>query len=198
VTVRGDPEVMLGSADCLSGDVSVSAPDGGEAVRVIIERDYPAVWRFLRRLGVPGSEADDVAQRVFARVLAKGAEVRAGAERAYLMRAAFRAALEEQRTRKRARSRAGEVDFDAVPSTVPQPDEAMVQHQRLELLDRALATLPTELRAVLLLFEIEGLTFTEIAVALQLPRGTVASRIRRARELFAAAVRRDGMRTALK
>jgi RNA polymerase sigma-70 factor, ECF subfamily len=198
VTVQADSEVTLSTADCLSGDVSAASSEGRAAVHVVIERDYPAVWRFLRRLGVPSSEADDVAQRVFARVLAKGAEVQAGSERAYLMRAAFRAALEEQRSRKRARSRAGEMDLDAVPSMVPQPDEAMVQRQRLELLDRALGTLPTELRAVLLLFEIEGLTFTEIAVALQLPRGTVASRIRRARELFADAVRRDGMRTALK
>jgi RNA polymerase sigma-70 factor (ECF subfamily) len=192
---------MLSAAGCLSSDVSdVSAvsPDGEAAVRLVIERDYPAVWRFLRRLGVPESEADDVAQRVFARVLAKGAEVQAGAERAYLMRAAFRAALEEQRSRKRTRSRVGEVDLEAVPSMVPQPDEAIAQRQELELLDRALATLPTELRAVLMLFEIEGLTFTEIAVALQLPRGTVASRIRRGRDLFADAVRRDGMRRARK
>jgi RNA polymerase sigma-70 factor, ECF subfamily len=189
---------MLSAAGCLSNDVSAVSTDGESAVRVVIERDYPAVWRFLRRLGVPESEADDVSQRVFARVLAKGAEVQAGAERAYLMRAAFRAALEEQRSRKRVRSRTGEVDIEAVASTVPQPDEAIAQRQQLELLDRALATLPTELRAVLMLFEIEGLTFSEIAVALQLPRGTVASRIRRGRDLFADAVRRDGMRRARK
>jgi RNA polymerase sigma-70 factor (ECF subfamily) len=198
VTAHADPEAMLSAAACLSSDVSAASPNGEAAVRLVIERDYPAVWRFLRRLGVPESEADDVAQRVFARVLAKGAEVQAGSERAYLMRAAFRAALEEQRSRKRARSRAGDVDLDAVPSAVPQPDEAIAQRQQLELLDRALATLPTELRAVLMLFEIEGLTFTEIAVALQLPRGTVASRVRRGRDLFADAVRRDGTRKARK
>jgi len=168
-----------------------------EAVHAIVEREYAAVWRFLRRLGVPESDADDTAQRVFARVLAKRGEVRSGAERAYLMRAAFRAALEDQRARQRVRARSTSVDVDVVHSPSPQPDEAFAQRQQLELLDRAVAALPTELRAVLMLFEIEGLSFTEIALALELPRGTVASRVRRARELFADAVRRDRFRSAL-
>ncbi|HKO51371.1 MAG TPA: sigma-70 family RNA polymerase sigma factor [Polyangiaceae bacterium] len=172
-------------------------PAEDDTVHAIVEREYAAVWRFLRRLGVPDSDADDTAQRVFARVLAKRGEVQPGAERAYLMRAAFRAALEDQRSRQRARARSGSVDLEVVRSPSPQPDEAFAQRQQLELLDRALAALPTELRAVLMLFEIEGLSFTEIALALELPRGTVASRVRRARELFAEAVRRDRLRSAL-
>jgi RNA polymerase sigma-70 factor, ECF subfamily len=46
------------------------------------------------------------------------------------------------------------------------------------------------LRAVFTLSELEELTFTEIALALELPRGTVASRVRRAKERFVQAVRR--------
>jgi len=181
----------------LPAGIEHSAQPADDSVHVIVEREYAAVWRFLRRLGVPDSDADDTAQRVFARVLAKRGEVRPGAERAYLMRAAFRAALEDQRSRQRARVRSAGVDLDVVLSPSPQPDEAFAQRQQLELLDRALAALPTELRAVLMLFEIEGLSFTEIALALELPRGTVASRVRRARELFADAVRRDRLRSAL-
>lgn len=168
-----------------------------DPLHAIVAREYAAVWRFLRRLGVPELDADDTAQRVFARVLAKGGEVQSGAERAYLMRAAFRAALEDQRSRQRARARTANLDLDVVHSPSPQPDEAFAQRQQLELLDHALAALPTELRAVLMLFEIEGLSFSEIALALELPRGTVASRVRRARELFADAVRRDRLRSAL-
>lgn len=172
-------------------------PAAVDTVYAIVQREYAAVWRFLRRLGVPESDADDAAQRVFARVLAKRGEVQPGAERAYLMRAAFRAALEDQRSRQRARARSANVDVDVVLSPSPQPDEAVAQRQQLELLDRALARLPTEFRAVLMLFEIEGLSFSEIALALELPRGTVASRVRRARELFGEAVRRDRFRSAL-
>ena len=159
-------------------------------VSQLIAREYAAVWRFLRRLGVSTSEVDDTAQRMFARVLSQGERIQPGSERAYLMRAAFRAALEQQRDKKRRLSRASEVAIDDISSAWPGPDQSLAQRQELELLDRALAELPAEMRAVLTLFELEGLTFTEISVALQLPRGTVASRVRRARERFSQAVRR--------
>jgi RNA polymerase sigma-70 factor (ECF subfamily) len=156
----------------------------------LVSREYASVWRFLRRLGVSVSEVDDATQRVFARVLAQGERIQSGSERAYLMRAAFRAALEQQRAKKRWLSRASEVDIDATSSHLPGPDQSLVQREALELLDRALAELAPDLRAVLTLFELEELTFSEIAVALELPRGTVASRVRRAREHFTRAVRR--------
>jgi RNA polymerase sigma-70 factor (ECF subfamily) len=70
-----------------------------ERVAELIASEYASVWRFLRRLGVPASDVDDTAQRVFARVLAKANRIQPGSERAYLMRASFRAALEQQRTR---------------------------------------------------------------------------------------------------
>jgi RNA polymerase sigma-70 factor (ECF subfamily) len=158
----------------------------------LIGREYPAVWRFLRRLGVSAGEVDDTAQRVFARVLAQGERIKPGSERAYLMRAAFRAALEQQRDDKRWRSRASAVDIDDTSSPLPGPDRSLALREDLALLDRALLRLAPELRAVLTLFELEGLTFTEISLALSLPRGTVASRVRRAREEFTQAVQRLG------
>ena len=161
-----------------------------ERVGELIAREYASVWRFLRRLGVPASDVDDTAQRVFARVLAKANRIQPGSERAYLMRAAFRAALEQQRARKRQAARAIELDVDETLSAYPPPEQTLLEREDLALLDRALGTLPEDLRAALTLFEIEGLTFTEIAVALEVPRGTVASRVRRARERFTEALRR--------
>jgi len=159
-------------------------------VAELIAAEFASVWRFLRRLGVPASDVDDTAQRVFARVLAKAKQIQPGSERAYLMRTAFRAALEQQRTRKRQAARAIELDVDETLSACPPPDQTLLEREDLALLDRALGTLPEDLRAALTLFEIEGLTFTEIAVALEIPRGTVASRVRRARERFTEALRR--------
>ena len=161
-----------------------------ERVGELIAREYASVWRFRRRLGVPASDVDDTAQRVFARVLAKANRIQPGSERAYLMRAAFRAALEQQRARKRQAARAIELDVDETLSAYPPPEQTLLEREDLALLDRALGTLPEDLRAALTLFEIEGLTFTEIAVALEVPRGTVASRVRRARERFTEALRR--------
>jgi RNA polymerase sigma-70 factor, ECF subfamily len=177
----------------LDGPVAESATETVSArteVDELVAREYPAVWRFLRRLGVPEAQVDDAAQRVFARVLAQRERVAVGSARAYLMRAAFRSALEEQRANKRWLSRATETDAEALSSEAPAPDQALSQRQELALLDRALRELSPELRAVFTLSELEELTFSEIAVALQLPRGTVASRVRRAKECFTHAVRR--------
>lgn len=167
-----------------------AGPVSEERVAELIASEYASVWRFLRRLGVPASDVDDTAQRVFARVLAKANRIQPGSERAYLMRAAFRAALEQQRARKRQAARAIELDVDETLSACPPPEQALLEREDLALLDRALGTLPEDLRAALTLFEIEGLTFSEIAVALEVPRGTVASRVRRARERFTEALRR--------
>jgi RNA polymerase sigma-70 factor (ECF subfamily) len=156
----------------------------------LVASEYAAVWRFLRRLGVPARDVDDTAQRVFARVLAKANRIQPGSERAYLMRAAFRAALEQQRAHKRQAARAIDLEVDETLSAYPLPEQILLEREDLALLDRALATLPDDLRAALTLFEIEGLTFSEIAVALDIPRGTVASRVRRARERFTEALRR--------
>jgi RNA polymerase sigma-70 factor (ECF subfamily) len=58
------------------------------------------------------------------------------------------------------------------------------------MLDRALEAMPMDLRKVFVLFDLEELTTTEVANVLRLPRGTVASRLRRAREVFRATVLR--------
>jgi RNA polymerase sigma-70 factor (ECF subfamily) len=156
----------------------------------VVARDYALVWRFLRRLGVPQDGVDDAAHLVFARVLARAEIIVPGCERAYLMKAAYHAAFESQRQGQRARSRAASIEPDELSDPALASDEALEQRRRRELLDRALDELPPEARAVFTLFELEEMTFTEIAEALSLPRGTVASRLRRARELFTQAVRR--------
>ena len=67
-------------------------------------------------------------------------------------------------------------------------DEELDANRRKQLLSEVLFALPEELRLVLVLQTIEGLSKREVAEALQIPEGTVASRVRRARELFRAAL----------
>lgn len=159
-------------------------------VREIVERDYSLVWRFLRRLGVSAVHVDDAAQLAFARVLARSDVIQSGCERAYLMKAALHVSFEYRRAHRRAVERTADVDLDELGCSGPSPDEELTRRRERELLDRALDRLPTELRAVLTLFELEGMSFGEIAEALEIPRGTVASRVRRAREQFTEAVHR--------
>jgi RNA polymerase sigma factor (sigma-70 family) len=69
-------------------------------------------------------------------------------------------------------------------------EEALDRRRQIELLDRALARLDPDLLEVFVLFEIEGLTTPEVAALIEIPLGTVASRLRRARESFRDVVAR--------
>jgi RNA polymerase sigma-70 factor (ECF subfamily) len=77
---------------------------------------------------------------------------------------------------------------DEGPSPWPRPDELADRKRAVEALDAVLAELPVELRVIFILFELEGITMREIAEITEIPPGTVASRLRRAREQFRALV----------
>ncbi len=69
-------------------------------------------------------------------------------------------------------------------AVVDNPEELLERRQTRALLDEVLETMPLPQRSVFVLFELEGMTTPEIAESLDLPLGTAASRLRRARELF--------------
>ena len=71
----------------------------------------------------------------------------------------------------------------------PGADQQLEDARARQMLDDVLDRLPLELRAVLVLADLEELTMARIATLLGLPAGTVASRLRRARELFVAEAR---------
>lgn len=159
-------------------------------IHEVVTRDYAVVWRFLRRLGVPPNDVDDATQIALARTLARSELIAPDCERSYLMRTAYHLSFEYRRATQRNLARAAGVDVDELAAREAAPDAALQRQRDRKLLDQALDRLPTELRAVLTLFELEGMTFTEIASVLEIPRGTVASRLRRARGEFKRAVSR--------
>jgi RNA polymerase sigma-70 factor, ECF subfamily len=65
------------------------------------------------------------------------------------------------------------------------PEAQLIQQQTVEQVRRALETLPTDFREVLVLRELEGLSYKEIAAIVGIPLGTVMSRLARARERLA-------------
>jgi RNA polymerase sigma-70 factor (ECF subfamily) len=151
----------------------------------MIASDYRLIWRVLRRLGVPADGADDATQQVFLIAAERLDDIAERSERAFAFGTALRVA--QSLRRKAARLPASE-DGDLRASLLPGPDELTDQKRARELLDRVLEALPFELRSVFVLFELEGQTSPEIAALLELPLGTVASRLRRAREQFAQRV----------
>jgi len=101
--------------------------------------------------------------------------------RGWIYRIAINRALDALRRSPRS------VDLDspemeaALPGTMPDPEDAAIQRESVERVRRAVLALPEASRAVLILREYEQLSYQEIAAALNIPVGTVMSRLNYAR-----------------
>jgi len=154
----------------------------------MMRESFDLVWRVLRRLGVPAVAAEDAAQEVFLVAARRIDEIAPGSEQSYLYGTALRVAQAFRRRDARDAARRAEYDDERSPGA-RTPEELLDTRERLEILDAALARLEDDERSVFVLFELEGLTLTEIAELTGSPRGTVASRLRRARSRFVRALR---------
>lgn len=158
-----------------------SAAERKARLERMIAADYRLIFRLLRRLGVPSQNVDDATQQVFLVAAERLDDIREGSERAFAYGTALRVA---QASRRRAGREHLGADPDQSASAQADPDVLAEQSRARERLDVVLDALPLELRSVFVLFECEGLTSPEIAELTQVPLGTVASRLRRARERF--------------
>jgi RNA polymerase sigma-70 factor (ECF subfamily) len=159
-------------------------------LRALFTTHYGSIWRLLRRLGVHSAQLDDAAQEVFWVAARRVNDIKVGSEHSFLYGVALRVAAQEW---KKRRTSAPLADVETIPRLTdlgPSPEEQLVQRQARELLDEVLDALPPELRTVFVLFELEGLEVRAIAELEEIPVGTAASRLRRAREEFSAISKR--------
>ena len=152
-------------------------------LRAMVIEHGTFVARTLRNLGVPARDLDDCVQRVYIVADRRLDDIRTGCERAFLFRSAAHIAAHARRNLARKRE---VLEEDPLPVRAPpvQPDELTERKQFRELLDSVLASLSEDLRSVFVLHTFEEMTMAEIAELLELPPGTVASRLRRARSVF--------------
>lgn len=188
----GDP--LIASAP-LHAEEPVARAEAQTRVESMVHSHYRLVWRLLRWLGVPRNELDDVTQDVFWLASQRMDQIRLGSEWPYL----FGVALRKAASARRAASAYGSIvdleHYDAAAS-LPLPDQQMEQGQARELLYEVLQGMSEDSRLVFALFELEELEITEIARLLEIPVGTVGSRLRRAREEFSREARRVRARVA--
>ncbi len=155
----------------------------------IFDEHAPFVWRALRRLGVDEADVEDVCQEVYLVAHRKlgGFEHRSSI-RTWIYGISVRVASDY---RKSARRRREEV-VDAPPEqAMPPPQiEGIAEHEARAILDRALARLDADKRAVFVLFELEELPMTEVAEAVGCPVQTAYARLYAARKLVEAELRR--------
>jgi RNA polymerase sigma-70 factor (ECF subfamily) len=189
--MTGQPS--LDGADVAPGENSASprAGEGPVSFQTIYEEQFRFVWRSLRRLGVPESDVADATQDVFIVVHRRLGEFeRRSKVSTWLYGICYRLA----RDRRRAAHVRRRVD-DEGPIEERADDRADVaaaaeRRQGLELLEAILDDLPIEQRAVFTLFELDAMGGETIAETLEIPLGTVYSRLRLAREGFRRALAR--------
>ena len=183
-----------------SFDSSASTRDASvERVRALVKEHHAFVWRTVRRLGLPEDAADDAAQQVFVVLARRIDEVARGAEKSFLYRTAANVTADMRRryaVRRRVEAPTEEGTAPEVADSAESAEERLDRAAARALLAEAIESLPDDVREVFVLFELEGLTSPEIATLTGVPEGTVASRLRRAREKFMEIIKRLKARRA--
>ncbi len=158
--------------------------------RGMVDAYFDVIWRSLRGLGVPSASLDDAAQQVFWIAAQKLDAIELGSERPFLFQTARGIAANQHRARSRSRELHDENALAAHIDPAPSPEQVASSREARLFLAQFLDKLPDDIRCVFMLFELEGMTMAEIAEMLDAPTGTVASRLRRAREEFQSAAKR--------
>ncbi len=184
---------MLGSSVLTAGGSTADSPGaavGDARLRAVIDEHADFIWRTLRRLGLPPEAADDAAQRVFIVASRRLTDIVPGAEGAFLFQTAVHVASRARRAHGRRREDLQEDPAREIVDAGPGADELVDRKHARALLDEALDAMDLDARAVFILFELEGKAIAEIAAMLDVPMGTVGSRLRRARAEFDAFIKR--------
>jgi RNA polymerase sigma-70 factor, ECF subfamily len=162
-----------------------AAVDGSrEAFDELIRRHQTAMITLAGVLTSGRGDAEDLAQEVFVRAWKSLRSFRGESTfRTWLHRVAINVVRTSQSRRGRMLRLFPSRDSDRDPPDRPSGEEPVdAALARRQVIDRALATLPDELRVAVTLRDLQGLDYKEIAAMLDVPIGTVESRIFRARQ----------------
>lgn len=176
---RADPDRDLVSR-WRTGDASAFAD--------LVRRHERRVYRLSLRMLGSSEEASDAAQETFLNLHRHGHRFRGDALfSTFVYRVAANVALNRRRTLGRSRAREdafARLEHAAadLPAASLDPERAAAASEERTVVQAALVRLPAKLRLPLVLYDIEGLPYPDIARVLELPVGTIKSRIHRARE----------------
>jgi len=160
----------------------LAAQDGEDrAVHALVERWQRPLWRHARNVTGRADAADDVTQEAWIGILRRLAKLNdPAAFPSWAYRIVTRRSVDWIRQQAWRRGRSGPMP-DAVAAPDRGPPDIETQEQARVVAD-ALQTLPVEQRALLSMHYLGGLPTAEIAHALNIPRGTVKSRLHTARQ----------------
>jgi RNA polymerase sigma-70 factor (ECF subfamily) len=174
--------------DADRGLVTAAAGGSREAFDELVLQYQVKVLNLVRAMTAADGDSEDLAQEVFVRAWRSIRSFRTDSTfRTWI----FGIAINVVRTHRGKRSRlrrlfwspAGEADVNVDPLERASADDGIEGPLAMrEVIDRALATLPEDMREAVVLRDVQGLDYREIAEALGLPLGTVESRIFRGRQ----------------
>jgi RNA polymerase sigma-70 factor (ECF subfamily) len=142
-----------------------------------------AAYNLARWLTRDDHDAEDLVQTAYLRALKFAGGFHGGNVRGWLLAIVRNACftwLERKRTRGPATS--FDEELHGVGSDTNNPEEQLLREDRARMVRNAVEELPLDLREVVVLRELEGLSYKEIAAVANIPLGTVMSRLARARE----------------
>ena len=172
----------------------ISRARGGDrdAFGELVEQYRDNVYRLAYRMCGNAYDADEAAQEAFVAAWRALPNFRGDAKfSTWLYRLTTNAAIDVMRREKRHQT-VGDGEMIEVADDADSPQETVERTEQQEAVQKALATLSEEYREVLLLRYMEELDYAEIAEVLQLPSGTVKSRINRAKAALKAALLKSG------
>lgn len=156
------------------------------AWRELVTRHSRKVFGLCYRFSGRVDEAEDLTQEVFLRVYQSLDRYRStgGAFNTWLMTVARNHAIDHYRRRREERNRrddGAEGEMELLPSGEEGPVMALERKERVQLVQRGLRALPEDLRDPIVLCDLQGLPYEEAARVLEVPLGTVKSRLNRGR-----------------
>jgi RNA polymerase sigma-70 factor (ECF subfamily) len=172
-----------------------------EAFAELVHQYQPMIFSVIRRIVRDEEEARDITQETFLNVYRHFSHFRGESSlKTWLFRVAINQAHNAERWwRRRRRNETSSLDESSdergavgarLVSAAETPEAAALAHERRRQLERALAGLKQDFRIAVILRDIEGLAYEEIAAILEVSIGTVKSRIARGREMLRASLSR--------
>jgi RNA polymerase sigma-70 factor (ECF subfamily) len=144
---------------------------------------FGQLYNFARWLTQDTAEAEDLVQETYTKALRGFSSFQAGTNfRAWMYRILRNSFLSSRTGLKTTVALDGEADESLLPAEHTTPESILIEQADREMVQQALADLPVPFREILLLCEVEEMSYQEIAETLAIPTGTVMSRLFRARK----------------
>lgn len=144
---------------------------------------FDQLYNFACWLTQDRAEAEDLVQETYTKALRGFSSFQAGTNfRAWMYRILRNSFLSSRTGLKTTIAIDGEADESLVPAENTTPETILMEQADRETVQRALGDLPVQFREILLLCEVEEMSYQQIAETLSIPIGTVMSRLFRARK----------------